>query len=365
MSIIDDKVRYAEQVRPLYKLFVEKLENTLRNLIEVGEIPYAQVERRVKKIDSFFRKASEKEYKDPFADTKDIGGLRIVTYYDTDVDRVGDIIQKEFEVDWPNSSDKLDRLAPTEFGYRSVHYVVSLKPPRSAHPIWSDYSELVAEIQVRSVLQHAWAAISHKLDYKEAKQAPPEVRRRLFRLSALLEIADDEFISIRKCIQEIKTESHKQLQRDKKGETLDYGTMIKFIVEEFDRQEWKRRAIGAGFPEMAEWIPSGSDHGRVIALVAAAEEAGCVTVDDFRELVPTLEERADQILNMVANDICARGCSTPDADGIEALATVLVFELYERIELHTKSFIHALPSELLRAVTNLKESSIAIGEHEK
>jgi hypothetical protein len=65
---------------------------------------------------------------------------------------------------------------------------------------------LKAEIQIRTVLQHAWAAISHKLQYKREDDVPAPLRRKLFRLSALFELADDEFISLR--------EASSSVQRD-------------------------------------------------------------------------------------------------------------------------------------------------------
>ena len=63
-------------------------------------------------------------------------------------------------------------------------------------PEWNDVSELWAEIQVRTIFQHSWATISHELDYKTEIDVPKELRRRLFRLSALFELADKELDEI-------------------------------------------------------------------------------------------------------------------------------------------------------------------------
>jgi putative GTP pyrophosphokinase len=59
------------------------------------------------------------------------------------------------------------------------------------------YADIRAEIQVRTALQHAWSAVHHKLEYKSSTEAPPELRRRLFRLSALFELADEQFSELR------------------------------------------------------------------------------------------------------------------------------------------------------------------------
>ena len=62
---------------------------------------------------------------------------------------------------------------------------------------WKKFSGIKFEIQIRTVLQHAWSAISHKLEYKTVNDVPKKMRRQLFRISALLEIGDQEFSSLR------------------------------------------------------------------------------------------------------------------------------------------------------------------------
>jgi hypothetical protein len=52
---------------------------------------------------------------------------------------------------------------------------------------------LKAELQVRTLAQHMWAAASHKLQYKQELSVPPPVRRAIHRVSALLETVDLEF----------------------------------------------------------------------------------------------------------------------------------------------------------------------------
>ena len=70
-----------------------------------------------------------------------------------------------------NSEDVSQRLRPTEFGYRSVHYIVSgrsaeARTPASRSPCPEEILGLKAEIQVRTLLEHAWADIGHEMTYK-------------------------------------------------------------------------------------------------------------------------------------------------------------------------------------------------------
>lgn len=132
------------------------------------------------------------------ADITDIAGIRVTTYFGEDVDQVADIIEREFTVDRDNSVDKRSLLDPDRFGYQSLHYVVQLNDHRIRLPEYARFNGRKFEIQVRSILQHAWAEIEHDLGYKSVAGVPKNVRRRFARVAGLLELADDEFREIRK-----------------------------------------------------------------------------------------------------------------------------------------------------------------------
>lgn len=144
---------------------------------------------RVKDPASLARKLArpDRDYVDLW-DLTDLLGLRVITYFEDAVDRVGGVIEAQLPIDLTRSTDKR-RREPGLFGYRSLHYVVELDAgfPAPAR----------AEIQVRSVLEHAWAEIEHDLGYKAPGAVPQPVRQRLSRLAGLLEIADREFVAIR------------------------------------------------------------------------------------------------------------------------------------------------------------------------
>jgi putative GTP pyrophosphokinase len=86
-------------------------------------------------------------------DVTDISGVRIITYFEEDIDKIARALERSFAVDRERSVDKRSLLAPDRFGYVSVHYVISLTAG-APRPAASD--GLRAEIQIRSVLQHAW-----------------------------------------------------------------------------------------------------------------------------------------------------------------------------------------------------------------
>lgn len=92
---------------------------------------------------------------------------------------------------------KTEDLDPDRFGYRSNHYVVTIKPEWGAVPEFRGLTGIRAEIQVRTLLMHAWASLSHQLSYKVEDEIPKRFRRQIFQLSAIFELADQEFDRLR------------------------------------------------------------------------------------------------------------------------------------------------------------------------
>jgi len=107
------------------------------------------------------RKFSDgKEYK-TLEDIEDLAGVRIVTYLDSHKEQVATLIYQEFEDANPKFEEKYDPK-----GYRGTHLVIHLDPARKKLAEYSRYKELKCEIQVTSILYHAWSEIEHDVIYK-------------------------------------------------------------------------------------------------------------------------------------------------------------------------------------------------------
>lgn len=172
----------------------------LKELLNNDDIIIHTIEGRAKETNSFKSKIIRKsnKYVNPLNEITDLSGIRIITHYQDDVERIEELIKREFEIDGKNSLDKGKLLKTNEFGYRSVHYVLSLSEERLKLPEWSKYKEYKFEVQIRTVLQHAWASISHSIQYKHEEDVPMNLRRKLFRLAGIFELADEEFVDVRK-----------------------------------------------------------------------------------------------------------------------------------------------------------------------
>jgi putative GTP pyrophosphokinase len=134
------------------------------------------------------------KYEDPLAQITDLAAARVITFFPKSARRVEEIIQAEFRV--LERADKAELLGDDRLGYQSVHYLVRLSPERLKLPEYQRFAELTCEIQVRTVLQHAWAEIEHDIQYKSVLTIPREVKRRFVALAGLLELADREFQAI-------------------------------------------------------------------------------------------------------------------------------------------------------------------------
>jgi len=127
---------------------------------------------RVKTEASFLAKVRKKRYKDPKSDCTDLLGIRIITYLEDDVHRAAAILKNSFSVDSSKSVDKRTPIEVDRVGYRSLHFVATLGAQRSALPEYSRFEKNVFEIQIRTVLQHAWAEIEHDRNYKFSSSLP-------------------------------------------------------------------------------------------------------------------------------------------------------------------------------------------------
>ncbi|MGA8481095.1 MAG: hypothetical protein WB696_24280 [Chthoniobacterales bacterium] len=128
----------------------------------------------------------------------DLVGIRVTCYYDTDVHKVEKVLTSNFEV--VRSTDKTAQMESEAdtFGYKGLHLDIWLNPQRQALPefAWLRDSPIKAvEVQVRTIVQHAWSELDHKIAYK--RNIPKHLRRRIRTLAALFELADREFEAVK------------------------------------------------------------------------------------------------------------------------------------------------------------------------
>ena len=190
-----DLIRRFSDIRPHYEKLCSEVQYILQKRLQAAGIETASVTCRAKTLGSFLAKVDRKSYSDPFKDVADFAGARVVCLYLDDIPAIEGIVQAEFEVD--ARVDKLAEKKPNEFGYGALHFVVRLGE-KSSGARYDDLKDLRCEIQVRTVLQDAWAIIAHHLVYKNEDAIPSTIQRQLNGLAGALETADNQFQQIRK-----------------------------------------------------------------------------------------------------------------------------------------------------------------------
>ena len=180
-------------LHPVAERFAESLQHQLESLITANNLTLGvPIERRVKDLKSISEKLERKHIElNGIPDLDDFVGLRLIFLFKRDLVGIHSLLYKKFEVlSYENTES---RLQETQFGYQSGHYVVSFPDDWFSVPSMSEFKGLKAELQVRTLAQHIWAATSHKLQYKHEAIVPRPLRRSIHRVSALLETVDLEF----------------------------------------------------------------------------------------------------------------------------------------------------------------------------
>lgn len=203
-----EKIAFRDYYNERHVLFADAVTSyrTLLTLLlaDQDEFPAPQVTGRVKEreecINKFARKYLKKcdEEKTPYEIkhyVTDIIGLRLVCLYETDIQLIRQVLLDNFEiVDETDKSRTLESHDDT-FGYKGLHLDLKLKGNRSTLPEYSRFRDYQFEVQIRTVVQDAWSVLDHKIKYK--KNIPHHLKRRINRIAALFELADQEFLNIR------------------------------------------------------------------------------------------------------------------------------------------------------------------------
>jgi len=185
-----------------YDTLGTNLVQALKLFLNENDLKVLSVDFRTKDKDSFVEKIERKSYENPFDDIEDICGIRIICYYQSDVNKIADIISNEFEV--IENQDKEQLLEADQFGYRSTHFIVKIKKEWLQAPNYRNLENLKAEIQIRTVLMHAWAEIEHKLAYKKESDIPKQFRNKFSQLAAILKNTDEQFEELKNKITDYK-----------------------------------------------------------------------------------------------------------------------------------------------------------------
>jgi len=262
------------EAQPVLARMQEEATRILRDALARNGLIVATLESRIKTEESLAGKLALKGQKYlTLSDITDLLGVRIVTFYTDDVDRVAAMSEKLFEIDWDNSVDKRKLHQLDSFGYNSLHYICRLPG-----------YDFRFELQLRTALQHAWASINHDTGYKSGVEIPREYLRRINRLAGILELADDEFSHIRTEITDYRRRVQQLVHNGKLDDVLLDGDAFRSFLDArpFDRLNKRIAAINQA--EIQD-VP-------LIRYLRVFKAMGCQTLGDVARLCKRYEEEA-------------------------------------------------------------------------
>lgn len=196
-----------QQLHQRYQEFCTRYPNAaadflgaIEDVLSDAGLTYDHVTARVKEWRSLRSKSRKRRpdgtlmYPHPWQDIHDLIGVRVTTYHSTEIPRIIEALTEVFEV-----RRSVDKTAQTRvsgsFGYGSHHLILRV-PPAQVTPVLQAYAGREFEVQIRTVLQHAWAEFEHDIRYKRrgnTGKLAPEVDRAFTLAAGLIELADQQF----------------------------------------------------------------------------------------------------------------------------------------------------------------------------
>ena len=273
-SIYDQFIGWYAEEKEHFRNFAEYIRKSVTDHLSEYKILPAISTAREKDVESLRKKCRKLveskdnpnsyvyKYNDPKNQITDMAGVRIVAYVDSDIPTICSIIERLFDIDSIKSIDKREKLEPNQVGYLSKHYIVSLNQNDREY---NTYKDMKCEIQVLTVLQHAWAQIFHDRQYKPVgeKKIPIDLARKTNLVAGSLELLDNEIDVLVK-------------QYNEFYEMLDNAEHQAFLDEIISEKNLKKYvAISMGHKYKFY------DHKRVLDILAAFE---IKTVRDFSHI---------------------------------------------------------------------------------
>ena len=286
--------QYHERI-PVYERLSHLADEALRNALDAQHVKVTAMEHRIKTETSLAGKLELKGGKyQTIEDVTDIVGLRVVTFYSADVDKVAAIVNEAFVVDRRNSVDKRKQHRLDSFGYNSLHYICRLPKTVVDDPEMPLLNELRFEIQMRTALQHVWSTLDHDTGYKGDVKIPHEYMRQFNRMAGMLELMDEEFSRLRNVLVDYRRQ---MLALEASGQLdnvdLNAETFRRYLeAHPFDRLNQRIAAIN-----QAELYPV-----PIMPYLRVLQDLGMETLGEVNRLV---EEYSDDAYRLAVSQLGA------------------------------------------------------------
>lgn len=297
--ISDYKSKY-----PKYKEFSAKLSPLFNKILRENYINCLQVSMRIKSLPSYLDKAYKisTDNHSPIKIT-DLLGVRLVAYYYEDIFTLARLIEDKFIVHHKNSEYEYRNKPVDKFNYASLHYKISLGRDIAKANELQEFDNIIFEIQVRTIAQHAWSAVDHKIRYKIAEELPHDIKRQIYQLSALYEIADNQFSNIKEKITKKNRSSLEKLKSGDLSAKINVNT-IKYYLTSNQKiiHELISQAKNIGFRKTV--IENESNF--ILYLLKLLKRVNIYTIEELDKLFQKSKQDGEKIMQSIYNNLTER-----------------------------------------------------------
>lgn len=210
---VDLKNREIDLLAELIKesnLSVHSITGTVRERDELGQFP-----------------AHDPKSPQDLLAIKDLVIIRIITYFEDEVEHVSRLIHQAFKVSQSPVVDREPDLDLERFGYPSRRYQIELLDDRTQLIEYRRFIGIQTQVHILSVLQHAWAEMAQRLMPLNKNSLPAGKQRAFFRIAGLLELADEQFNEIKTSMDSSPT----MAQTDREEKSRKKGTKTEAEAE--------------------------------------------------------------------------------------------------------------------------------------
>lgn len=185
-----------------YKRFAVNIKCALKNLFKKEKIKYYSINYRIKSFQELNDKIKHRNDDKPWQDFNDVCSIKIICYLNNDIIRIKQIINNEFLV--LNNNPDHNNSSYYKFGTTLPFSVIKIKNDWLTSPNFMNLEKIKAKIEIRTLIMSTWEEIENKLAYKKKSHIPQKFKRKLCRISNLLEIVDEDFSHLLSGIREHK-----------------------------------------------------------------------------------------------------------------------------------------------------------------
>ena len=292
-------ISYVEKLS-LYEEYSSRIRNLVQDLVEREDIEICSIEgwakapaELVKSLNAHYESEDNEAGLDTIAD---LVTVRVLLRFPEDVTKVEEIICTEFDVDVERSVPSSVLEDPFRFGYPAVLYTLMLSESRSSLREWRKYRSLPFRLELRTMLQEAWATISPRVNLNVDSISEKKLKRKLVRLASLLEEADEGFLLLWEEVKDVAvlvppTPEPEPVQDVSVSAERTYTEDELYAFFNEDGQilnKWSSTAIKAGFPI---YVPSPNYLRESFEyLYKVFRAAGIDTISEVRRFLEELDE---------------------------------------------------------------------------